>query len=83
MLYDIENIEAFAGLDRDAIAKLPSEYSEDELRGIVAALKFAKRNLDFDYRSFSPDLPYSSGQIYRFLVKIHDSIAYHSELMRE
>lgn len=83
MLYDIGDIEKFSGLDKENVEQLPKEYSNEELAGIFAALSFAKKNPDFDFKGLLPDISYSNHQIYDFLKKIHASIATHSDFVRD
>jgi len=67
----LEHLESFERLAPSDLELLRTACSPDELRGLVAALRFAQANPQFDFRPFArPELAASNAQIHAFLCKV-------------
>jgi hypothetical protein len=74
LILRVDDIEGFEGLNELQLKALQLDYSADEIANIVAALRFAEANPQFDFASLLPGVRRSNAQIYGFLVKILRSI---------
>lgn len=70
LLLHMEHIDAFEGLSAERLAALPADYTADELKALVAALRFAVENPQHDFRALMPALPFTNEQIHVFLCKV-------------
>ncbi|HET9646591.1 MAG TPA: hypothetical protein VFP68_25240 [Burkholderiaceae bacterium] len=74
LIFRVDDIEGFQGLNEQQLEALQLDYDPDEIANIVAALRFAEANPQFDFASLLPGVTKSNAQIHRFLVKILRSI---------
>ncbi len=73
-LYYIDNVDTFVGLTEKDIDSLKSEYTREELTGIVESVNWAVQNKDYDFSSLLPNLNHSNEDIYKYLQKLEQSL---------
>lgn len=74
-LFHLENIERFAGVDAEVVAKLTATSNQQPFRELVEALAWASERPEVNYAGTLPHLPHDNPTIYAYLVKLHQQLA--------
>ena len=74
-LYYVENIENFVCLKEDEIDGFRRDYTQQEIKDIINALKWAVENPEYDFQSLLPNLPQRNELIYKYLCRLHDQLS--------
>jgi len=74
-LYYVDNIENFVGLNKDELDGFRKDYSQQEIKDIINALKWAVENPGFDFQSLLPNLPQKNELIYKYLCRLYDQLS--------
>jgi hypothetical protein len=74
-LYYVDNIDKFVGLKKDEIDGFRKDYSQQEIKDIINALKWAVENPTFDFQSLLPNLPQGNELIYKYLCRLYDQLS--------
>lgn len=74
-MQDVDDLQAFSGLDSSQIAWFSESYEPEDQREIIEALHWASKNPEYDYQSLAlEEIPTDNLNIYKYLSKWYESL---------
>jgi hypothetical protein len=74
-LHHIDDVNTFTGLTDEELSSLTRDYSANEIRSIIDAVKWALLNPTYDFSSLLSDINHSNTEILQYLRSIDASLS--------